>query len=121
MLNPRNYSQVWWMLWELTSRVMFGFDALESFDEEVSQCFVLCSAFEVSDDACIQAQSVAFDSLGYHAVTCRHGKEMWRLASLLAVHLPFPKSTVVAKIYGRLNMALIRTIARAILTRELPP
>ena len=44
-----------------------------------------------------------------------------RLASHLAIHLSSPKSSVVAEIYGRLNMTLVRSIARAILARELPP
>ncbi|KAL5477904.1 hypothetical protein EMCRGX_G024759 [Ephydatia muelleri] len=43
-----------------------------------------------------------------------------RLASDLAIHQSSTKSSVVAEIYGRLNMTLIRSIARAILARELP-
>eukprot|EP00731_Ephydatia_muelleri_P035847 Em0167g5a len=44
-----------------------------------------------------------------------------RLASYLAIYQSSPKSAVVAEIYGQLNMALVRSIARAILARELPP
>ena len=44
-----------------------------------------------------------------------------RLASHLAIHQSSPKSSVVAEIYGRLSMTLVRSIARAILARELPP
>ena len=44
-----------------------------------------------------------------------------RLASHLAIHQSSLKSSVVAEIYGRLNMTLVRSIARAILARELPP
>ena len=44
-----------------------------------------------------------------------------RLASYLAIHQTSPKSAVVADLYGRLNIALVCTIARAILARELPP
>ena len=44
-----------------------------------------------------------------------------RLASHLAIHQSSPKSSVVAEIYGRLNMTLVRSIARAILAREHPP
>ena len=44
-----------------------------------------------------------------------------RLASYLAIHQSSPKSAVVAEIYGQLNIALVRSIARAILARELPP
>ncbi|KAL5479608.1 hypothetical protein EMCRGX_G023155 [Ephydatia muelleri] len=44
-----------------------------------------------------------------------------RLAFHLAIHQSSPKSSVVAEIYGRLNMPLVRSIARAILARELPP
>eukprot|EP00731_Ephydatia_muelleri_P000360 Em0001g360a len=45
-----------------------------------------------------------------------------RLASFLAIHLQSsPKAVVVAEIYGRLNVVLVRSIARAILARELPP
>ncbi|KAL5506797.1 hypothetical protein EMCRGX_G008537 [Ephydatia muelleri] len=44
-----------------------------------------------------------------------------RLASYLAIHQTSPKSAVVTKLYGRLNIALVCTIARAILARELPP
>eukprot|EP00731_Ephydatia_muelleri_P024492 Em0016g763a len=47
------------------------------------------------------------------------GKEAYdtisRLASHLAIHQSSPKSSVVAEIYGRLNMALILSISRAIL------
>ena len=40
-------------------------DALVSFDEDVRQCFVLCSAIEVSDTAWKQAQlSLRFGGLG---------------------------------------------------------
>eukprot|EP00731_Ephydatia_muelleri_P022868 Em0015g451a len=42
-----------------------------------------------------------------------------RLASYLAIHQSSPKSAVVAEIYGQLNIALVRSIARAILA--LPP
>ena len=41
------------------------------------------------------------------------------LTSDLAINLSSPKSTVVAEIYGQLNIALIRSIARTILSREL--
>ena len=44
-----------------------------------------------------------------------------RLASYLTIHQSSLKSAVVAEIYGRLNIALVRSIARAILARELPP
>ena len=44
-----------------------------------------------------------------------------RLASHLAIHQSSPKSSEVAEIYGRLNTALIRSIARAFLARELLP
>ena len=44
-----------------------------------------------------------------------------RLASHLAIHQSSPKSSVVAEIYERLNTALIRSIAKAILERELLP
>ena len=44
-----------------------------------------------------------------------------RLASYLAIHQSFPKSAVVAETYGQLNMALVCSITRAILARELPP
>ncbi|KAL5477196.1 hypothetical protein EMCRGX_G023951 [Ephydatia muelleri] len=43
-----------------------------------------------------------------------------RLASHLAIHQLSPKTSVVAEIYGQLNMTLICSIARTILTRELP-
>ena len=53
------------------------------------------------------------------------GKEAYdtisRLASHLAIHQSSPKSSVAAEIYGRLNIALIQSIARAILARELLP
>ena len=44
-----------------------------------------------------------------------------RRASYLAIHQSSPKSAVVAEIYGQLNIALVRSTARAILARELPP
>ena len=53
------------------------------------------------------------------------GKEahdtFFRLASYLAIHQSSPKSAVVAEIYGGLNIALVHSIARTILARELPP
>ena len=46
-------------------------DALVSFDEDVRQCFVLCSAIEVSDTAWKQAQlSLRFGGLGLHSLSC---------------------------------------------------
>ena len=44
-----------------------------------------------------------------------------RLASFLTIHHSSPKSAVLAEIYHRLNIALVRSIARAILARELLP
>ena len=44
-----------------------------------------------------------------------------RLASYLAIHQFTSKSAVVAEIYGQLNIALVHSIARAILAWELPP
>ncbi|KAL5477349.1 hypothetical protein EMCRGX_G024139 [Ephydatia muelleri] len=44
-----------------------------------------------------------------------------RLTSFLAIHQSSPKAVVVAEIYGLLNVVLVRSIARAILARELPP
>ena len=41
------------------------------------------------------------------------------LASLLAVSQSSSKSIMVADIYGRLNLPLVRTVARAIMGREL--
>eukprot|EP00731_Ephydatia_muelleri_P014935 Em0008g655a len=49
------------------------------------------------------------------------GKEAQDTASHLAIHQTFHKSSLVAEIYGRLNTTLIRSIARAILARELHP
>ena len=46
-------------------------DALVSFDEDVRQCFVLCSPIEVSDTAWKQAQlSLRFRSLGLRSLSC---------------------------------------------------
>ena len=45
--------------------------ALVSFDEDVRQCFVLCSAIEVSDTAWKQAQlSLRFGGLGLRSLSC---------------------------------------------------
>ena len=44
-----------------------------------------------------------------------------KLASYLVIHQSSPKSSVAVEIYGWLNMTLVRSIARAILARELPP
>ena len=44
-----------------------------------------------------------------------------RLATYLAIHLSCPKSRVLADIYGRLNICLVRAVARAILGRGLSP
>ena len=53
------------------------------------------------------------------------GKEaqetFFQLASLLAAHHSVPKSKAAADIYGRLNLTLTRTVARAILARGLRP
>ena len=46
-------------------------DALVSFDEDVRQCFVLCSAIDVSDTAWKQAQlSLRFGGLGLRSLSC---------------------------------------------------
>ena len=46
-------------------------DALVSFDEDVRQCFVLCSAIEVSDSAWKQAQlGLRFGGLGLRSLSC---------------------------------------------------
>ena len=42
-----------------------------------------------------------------------------RLASLLAVGQSSPKPKMVAEIYGRLNLSLVRSVARAIMGREM--
>ncbi|KAL5500201.1 hypothetical protein EMCRGX_G011720 [Ephydatia muelleri] len=56
-------------------------DALVSFDEDVRQCFVLCSAIEVSDTAWKQAQlSLRFGGLGLCSLSC-HGTAAY-IASL---------------------------------------
>ena len=44
-----------------------------------------------------------------------------QLASLLAAHHSVPKSKATADIYGRLNLTLTRSVARAILARGLRP
>ena len=44
-----------------------------------------------------------------------------RLASHLAISQSRPKALVVADIYGRLNLHLVKSIARALLARELHP
>ena len=45
-------------------------DALSSFDEEVKQCFAMCSAINVTDVAWIQAQlGPKFGSLGLHSIS----------------------------------------------------
>ena len=42
-----------------------------------------------------------------------------RLATLLAISQSIPKPKMVAEIYGRLNLSLVRSVARAIMGREL--
>ena len=106
MLNPRNCSQVWWMWRKLISswpshycacvsgdlckmvhlnRVTppsVASDALVSFDEDVRQCFVLCSAIEVSDSAWKQAQlGLRFGGLGLRSLSC-HATSAAFIASL---------------------------------------
>ena len=44
-----------------------------------------------------------------------------RLASRLATDSSQPKSKVIADLYGRLNLTLMRAIARAILVRAFRP
>ena len=57
-------------------------DALVSFDEDVRQCFVLCSAIEVSDSAWKQAQlGLRFGGLGLCSLSC-HAADAF-IASLL--------------------------------------
>ena len=41
-----------------------------------------------------------------------------RLASILSISLHCPKAKVVTEIYGRLNISLVRSVARAILSRR---
>ena len=42
-----------------------------------------------------------------------------RLATYLTIHFSCPKSRVLADIYGRLNICLVRAVARAILARAI--
>ncbi|KAL5489006.1 hypothetical protein EMCRGX_G018043 [Ephydatia muelleri] len=44
-----------------------------------------------------------------------------RLASILSISLHCPKAKVLAEIYGRLNISLVRSVARAILFRRCAP
>ena len=44
-----------------------------------------------------------------------------RLASILSISLPCPKAKVLTEIYGRLNTSLVRSVARAILSRRCVP
>ena len=44
-----------------------------------------------------------------------------RLASHLAISQSRPKALVVVDIYGRLNLHLVKSIARALLARERHP
>ena len=41
------------------------------------------------------------------------------LASPLAISQAIPKPKMLAEIYGRLNMSLVRSVARAIMGREI--
>ena len=41
-----------------------------------------------------------------------------RLASILSISLHCPKAKVLTEIYGRLNISLVRSVARAILSRR---
>ena len=41
-----------------------------------------------------------------------------RLASLLSISQAIPKPKMLYEIYGRLNMSLVRSVARAIMGRE---
>ena len=43
-----------------------------------------------------------------------------RLASILSISLHCPKAKVLTEIYGRLNISLVRSVARAILPRRCP-
>ena len=56
---------------------------------------------------------------------CNWGKEAHltfsRLTSHLFIIMSSPKPCVMADIYSRLNMTLVKSIARAILARELLP
>ena len=58
-------------------------------------------------------------------IFCNWGKEAHllfsRLASHLAITMSSPKPSVLADIYSRLNITLVRSIARAILAREFLP
>ena len=40
------------------------------------------------------------------------------LASLLAISQCCPKSKIISEIYGRLNLSLVRSVAKAILSRR---
>ena len=44
-----------------------------------------------------------------------------RLASILLISLHYPKAKVLTEIYGRLNISLVRSVARAIMSRRCVP
>ena len=44
-----------------------------------------------------------------------------RLASILSISLHCPKAKVLTEIYGQLNISLVRSVARAILSRNCVP
>ena len=78
-----------------------------------------CRKHEANDTKC---QELGWTCIPLAVETFGHwGKEAQavfsRLASFIAIHRASPKSSVLNEMYSRLNMSLVRSVARAILVR----
>eukprot|EP00731_Ephydatia_muelleri_P011201 Em0006g95a len=78
-----------------------------------------CRKHEANDTKC---QELRWTCIPLAVETFGHwGKEAQavfsRLASFIAIHRASPKSSVLNEMYSRLNMSLVRSVARAILVR----
>ena len=86
-------------------------------------CTYSCSIIINSNNKCLELGwtciLVAVETYGSWG---KEAQEMFsRLSSHLAISMSSPKPQVVADIYGRLNITLVRSIARAILARDALP
>ena len=86
----------------------------------------------VAENRKMQANSPKCQELGWACTPLAVLRNLWQLggvcsrnilelASHLAISQSRPKALVVADIYGRLNLHLVKSIARALLARERNP
>ena len=93
------------------------FNALVSPTEAITVESVLSSPLS-QHALCKKLDDHLFDVESYGSWGKEAQNTFARLASILSISLHCPKAKVLTEIYGRLNISLVRSVARAILSRR---